>query len=215
MKKLAIGCGVIVALLAVAATGVFYYVTYKAGSYLHTTGVLDSLQSLGKGVTNTSPFTPPASGELTAAMVQRFAGAEDAIIAKLGPKVQDIAAMQDEMMRREQAEHRKSTSAEDFQNVTAMMAFIVQAQGAWVDALNQQRFSMDEYQWVRARVWAASGLNVMELTSKNVTEALTKSGVSAVRAIAPGGDVPARNRELVAPLLPKLKNWVPLAFFGL
>jgi hypothetical protein len=30
-----------------------------------------------------------------------------------------------------------------------------------------------------------------------------------------GAAVPARNKELVAPLLPKLKEWAPLAFFGL
>jgi hypothetical protein len=30
-----------------------------------------------------------------------------------------------------------------------------------------------------------------------------------------GAAVPARNKELVAPLVSKLKDWAPLAFFGL
>jgi hypothetical protein len=215
MKKLAIGCGVVLVLLAVGAGVVFYMAARRASSYLRETGVVDSLQSIGKGVTNTASFTPPANGELTAEWVARFAAVEDAMVARLGPRFQQIAAMQDEMLQREQAEHRKSTSAEDFKNVSAMMGFVLQAQGAWVDALNQQKFSMDEYQWVRGQVWAASGLNVVELASRDLAAAMKKGGETATREIAPAGPVPARNRQLVEPLMQKLKDWMPLAFFGL
>ncbi len=215
MKKLAIGCGVIALVLVVGATVAMYVVAHKARSYLSESGTLAALQTMGKGVTNMAPYTPPANGELTADMVRRFAAVEDAMIAKLGPRFWEIAAMQDEMLRRERAENRKSTPAEDFKNVTAMMGFIVQAEGAWVDALNQQRFSMDEYQWVRGRVWAASGLDVFELTSRDVSAAVSGGG-RATRPIASSADsVPARNRDLVAPYLPKMKNWAVLAFFGL
>lgn len=158
MKKLAIGCGVVMLVLGVGASIAFYVAARKAGSYLRGSGVLESIETLGKGVTNTVPFTPPANGELTAEMVKRFAAVQDAMVAKLGGRFKEIAAMQDEMLRRQAAEHRKSTSAEDFKDVTAGMGFVLQAQGAWVDALNQQRFSMDEYQWVRGRVYAAAGL---------------------------------------------------------
>ena len=215
MKKLAIGCGTVLLILAVGASIVFYVVARKAGTYLRESGVLASIETLGKGVTNTAPFTPPANGELTADMVKRFAAVEDAMIAKLGPRFHEIAAMENEMLRREAAEHRKSTSAEDFKNVSAGMGFILQAQGAWVDALNQQRFSMDEYQWVRGRVWAASGMDVVELSSRDVSAALS-GGASATRPIARSTDpAPTRNRDLVAPYRPRLKDWAPLAFFGL
>src|SRR5690349_3609609 len=164
MKKLAIGCGIVALVLVVCATAAMYILAYKARSYLHQSGAYEALQTLGKGVVKTTPFTPPANGELTADMVRRFAAVEDSMVAKLGPRFRELAAMQDEMMRREAAEHRKSTPAEDFKNVTSSMGFIVQAQGAWVSALNQQRFSMDEYQWIRGRVWAASGMNALELS---------------------------------------------------
>ena len=95
------------------------------------------------------------------------------------------------------------------------MGFILQAQGAWVAALNQQRFSMDEYQWVRRRVWAASGMDVVELSSRDVSAAF-RSGGSATRPIAPSTDpAQTRNRDLVAPYRSRLKDWAPLAFFGL
>jgi len=215
MKKLAIGCGVIVIVLGVAVTIGMYILANRTSSYLRHSDAYAALQTMGKGVTNEAPFTPPANGELSADMVKRFAAVEDALVEKLGPRFHELEAMENEFMRREQAEHRKATSAEDFKNITSSMGFILQAQGAWVDALNQQRFSMDEYQWVRGRVWSASGMNLLELSSRDVA-ALSRAGGSATRPVAPSAEpVPAHNRELVTPYLPKMKTWAPLAFFGL
>jgi hypothetical protein len=118
-------------------------------------------------------------------------------------------------MRREQAEHRKSTSAEDVRNVSAMMGFILQAQGAWVEGLNQQRFSMDEYGWVRGRVYSAAGLNLVELGDRNLQEMMAQGNV-VTRPIAGASDpVSKHDQQLVAPYIPKLKESAALAFFGL
>ena len=215
MKKLAIGCGVIVLVIGVAASILFYVAASRARSYLRESGVLESIETLGKGVTNTTPFTPPASGELTADMVKRFAAVQDAMVAKLGGRFQELAAMQDDMLRRQAAEHRKSTPGEDFKDVSASMGFVLQAQGAWIDALNQQRFSMDEYQWVRGRVYTAAGLTVTELSDRNALNTAKEGGV-VTRPIAGSGDpVSQRNKELVAPFIPTLRKSVVLAFFGL
>jgi hypothetical protein len=213
MKKLAIGCGVVVLVLAVAAGVAFYIAANKARSFLRHSGVLASLQTLSKGVTNQAPFTPPANGELTEDMVKRFAAVQESMHATMGGRFQEIAAMQEEMLRREQAEQRKSTAAEDVKNVSAMMGFIVQAQGAWVDALNQQRFSMDEYQWVR--VYAAAGLHALEISLRDLPDALRTGGVGARPIPGSGDPVSEHNRQVVAPYVPKMKEWVVLAFFGL
>jgi hypothetical protein len=215
MKKLAIGCGVIVLVLGVGTTVMFYVAASKARSYLRESGVLESIETLGKGVTNTAPFTPPANGQLTDDMIKRFVSVHETIVAKLGGRFNEIAAMQQEMMRREQAEHRKSTSAEDVKNVSAMMGFILQAQGAWVEGLNQQRFSMDEYGWVRGRVYSAAGLNLVELGGRNVQEMMTQGNV-VTRPVAGSSDpVSKHDQQLVAPYIPKLKESAALAFFGL
>jgi hypothetical protein len=215
MKKLAIGCGVIVLVLGVGTTVMFYVAATKARSYLRASGVLESIETLGKGVTNTASFTPPANGQLTDDMIKRFVSVHDAIVAKLGGRFNEIAAMQKEMMRREQAEHRKSTSAEDVRNVSAMMGFILQAQGAWVEGLNQQRFSMDEYGWVRGRVYSAAGLNLVELGDRNLQEMMAQGNV-VTRPIAGASDpVSKHDQQLVAPYIPKLKESAALAFFGL
>jgi hypothetical protein len=212
MKKLAIGCGVMLLVLAVGAGIAGYYIYSKAKSYLSQ---FEAIAALEKNVANRAPFTPPAGGDLTEDMVKRFAAVQDIMQARVGARFREIAAMQDEFLRRQEAERRKSTPAEDVKNVTAMMGFIVQAMGAWVDALNHERFSVDEYQWVRGRVYAAAGLQAMELIARKLPDTLEQGG-NITRPIAgPGGPVSERNRELVAPYLPKMKEWAVLAFFGL
>jgi hypothetical protein len=215
MKKLAIGCGVIVLLLGVGVSVTFYVAASKARSYLSESGVLASIETLGKGVNNTARFTPPANGQLTDDMIKRFVSVHETIVAKLGGRFNEIAAMQNAMMRREQAEHRKSTAGEDVKNVSAMMGFVLQAQGAWVEALNQQRFSTDEYGWIRGRVYSAAGLNLVELGNGNLQDMVAQGNV-ATRPIAGSSDpVSQHDRTLVAPYIPKLKESAALAFFGL
>lgn len=212
MKKLAIGCGAVLLVLAVGAGIAGYYIVSKAKSYLSQ---FEAIVALEQNVANKAPFTPPADGELTEDMMKRFAAVQEAMQARLGARFREIVAMQDEFLRRQEAERRKSTPAEDVKNVTAMMGFIVQAMGAWVDALNQERFSVDEYQWVRGRVYAAAGLHAMELTLRKPPDA-AKQGGSITRPIPGSGDpVPERNKQLVAPYLSKMKDWAVLAFFGL
>ncbi len=212
MKKLAIGCGAVLLVLAVGAGVAGYYIYGKAKSYLSQ---FEAIAALEKNVANRTPFTPPAGGDLTEDMVKRFAAVQEIMQARVGARFREIAAMQDEFLRRQEAERRKSTPAEDVKNVTAMMGFIVQAMGAWVDALNHERFSVDEYQWVRGRVYAAAGLHAMELIVRKLPDTL-KQGGNITRPIAgPGDPVSERNRELVAPYLPKMKEWAVLAFFGL
>ncbi len=217
MKKLAIGCGVIILVLGIGTSIALYVVAHKASTYLRESGVLASLQTLSKGVNNQTPFTPPASGELTEHLMKRFAAVQESMYAKMGGRFHEIAAMQDEMMRRERAERREATASESAQNVTAMMSFVLQAQGAWIDALNEQRFSMDEYQWVRGRVYAAAGLHAVELGTRNLAEAIRQGGaaIHPIPVAGPGDPVSEQNKKLVLPYLPRMKDWAVLGFFGL
>src|SRR5689334_11054919 len=104
MKKLAIGCGIVVLVLGIVGVAAIYIVAYKVRTYARESGAYAAFESLGKGVNNTAPFTPPASGELTADMVKRFGAVEDAMVAKLGPRFQELAAIEDEMLRRQHDE---------------------------------------------------------------------------------------------------------------
>jgi hypothetical protein len=213
MKKFAIGCGIIVLLLAVAGGAGVWYITNKVRGYARE---FQALADADKRLTNTSAFTPPASGELSADMVQRFAAVQDGMHARLGQRVAEITAKQDEFVRRMHDEGRKSSSPlEAFTVVKDMMGLIIVAKNAQIDALNDQHFSLDEYDWVRGRVYTAAGVSVTELSFRNMSDTLKQSGDLTKPIAEAGADVPAKNKELVKPLLPKFKDWAPLAFFGM
>ena len=68
---------------------------------------------------------------------------------------------------------------------------------------------------MKGQVYTAASMDIVELSVKNLPE-LAKQGGGLTKTVGgEGAEVPARNKELVAPLLPKLKDWAPLAFFGL
>lgn len=212
MRKLAIGCLVVVALLVVCGGIAGYWVYSKAKSYV---GQFQALGELDKNVTNVTAFNAPASGELTEDMVKRFAAVQESMHTRLGARVEEMKARQDEFLKRQQAEQRQASASEAIAVVTDMMTLIVEGKSAQVEALNQQRFSLEEYAWVKGQVYRAAGMDLVELSIAGLPE-LAKQGGGATKAVGEaGGDVPPRNKELVAPLLPKLKDWAPLAFFGL
>jgi len=220
MKKIVIAILVVFALIVVAIGGIGFYVFNKARSFI---GPIAQYAALDKNVTNTHSFAAPSNGELTEDMVKRWAAVQEAMVTRLGPTVNQMKAKEDAFQQRQQNEHRDATASENFTVITDLMQFVVQAKTVWVDELNRQRFSIDEYNWVRGRVYAAAGMSIEEVGFKNFSDALKQSGASGADAmsgaltheIASNEAVPDRNKELVAPYLPKLKDWAVFAFFGL
>lgn len=212
MKKFAIGCLVVVVLFAIGGGIAGYWLYNKAKSYVAQFAALEQLDSK---VTNAAPFAAPPNGELTEEAVRRFVAVQESLQARLGARVNEMKAKQDEFQKRQEAEHRQASASEAIAVVTDLMKLIVEGKSAQVDALNQQHFSLEEYAWVKGQVYRAAGMDIAELSIKNLPE-LAEQGGGATKPVGEAvGEVPARNRELVAPLVPKLKDWAPLAFFGL
>ena len=93
MKKLAIGCGIVVLVLGAGAVVGSYVLYNKAKSYLGNFEALTSFQKFADSVENRTPFTPPASDELTADRMKRYAAVQDAMWVKMGPRFDRVAAM--------------------------------------------------------------------------------------------------------------------------
>ena len=218
MKKVLIALAVVFGVMAIGVGTCSYYVFSKARAFI---APLQQYAAIDKNVTNTSKFSPPANGELTEAMVKRFMAVQESMTTKLGPTVNALKEKQDEFQKRQNDEHRQASPTEDFAVITDMMKFIVEAKNAWAQALNQQHFSIDEYYWVRGRVYAAAGMTLEDMGLRNFTEALKNSGAGGdfsgkiTNEIASNEPVPDRNRELVAPYVPKMKDWAVYGFFGL
>lgn len=221
MKKLLFGCLVIVVLGGIVAA-VGAYILYRAASPLiedartYYQG-MSQLSEIERQIENTSAYAPPASGELTEDQVQRFVRVQQQLRKALG---QRMAAIE------EKYQHLKSNSeshvpvaiTDVLSGLRDITNVYVDARRYQVEALNVERFSQEEYSWVRDRMFQAAG---MEVTSRIDVEKLEEAirrgtGVEDIRADRlPRPNVPARNRALVKPYLEQMSDWMPLVFFGL
>ena len=217
MKKLAIGCGLVLVLCMVALSVVGYVVYSKARQYTQALTQFAQVAELDKNITNKASFTAPGNGELTEDLMKRFVSVQDSVSAKLGKRVEELTAKQNEFNRLQNAEHRQATPAEAFTVVTDMMKLLLEVRTAQVDALNAAHFSLDEYDWTRRQVYAAAGLSIAQLNLDRLQEAMKNAGTpnADIPKDAIAEDVPPRNKQLVQPYLPRLKDWAPFAFFGL
>ena len=221
MKKLLVGCLVIVALGGMVLAAGSYYL-YRAASPLiedarsYVRG-MSELGELEKDITNKSTHTPPASGELTAAQVQRFARVQEHVRNALG---QGMAAFEQKYKRLKSDRDGQAhpSMGELLTGLSDLANLFVQARRYQVEALNKEGFSQEEYSWVRDRVFQAAGMEVTSMVDLRKLEEAVRQGTGLTDFRAPRvprPHVPAKNRELVKPYMNRIDEWVPLAFFGL
>jgi hypothetical protein len=216
MKKFAIGCGIALLLCVIALGGVLTYGYYKLRPYAESVRQFAQIGELDKRVANKTPFMAPANGELTDDGMRRFVAVQESMVAKLGKRVQELNEKANELNRRQQEEHRQASASEALTFVTDMMGLLLQAKTAQVEALNASHFSLEEYDWVRRHVYAAAGMSITQFDVDKLKDAMKNGGVNVdIPKEATSEDVPPRNKQLVQPYLPKLKDWAPLAAFGL
>jgi hypothetical protein len=221
MKKLLVGCLVILVLGGIVVA-VGSYLLYRAASPLiedarnYYEG-MSQLPEIERQIENTSAHTPPASGELTEDQVQRFVRVQQHMRKSLG---QRMAAIE------EKYKHLKANSESNVQvGISDLLSGLrditnvyVDARRYQVEALNAERFSQEEYSWVRDRMFQAAGMEVTSSIDVEKLEEAVRRGtgiedISADRLPRP--DVPAKNRELVKPYVNQMGEWIPFVFFGL
>lgn len=215
MKKLLIGCLIIVLIGAVGAAIAAYFAYRAASPYIQQAtnyvSALKALPELDERLAIETAFEGPASGELTAGQVERFARVQQRVRNGLGARVGEIDRKHQRLRASE------PSPAEALSLLSDMVGLFVDARGLQVDALNAEKFSQSEYDWVRQRVFAAAGLEIPADFDLRKIEAMVRSGQSQV-GLSPTfeiQDVPEQNRELVRRHLADMDKWMPLAFFGL
>ena len=221
MKKLLVGCLVILVLGGIVLA-VGSYILYRAASPLiqdarnYYEG-MSQLPAIERQIENTSAHTPPASGELTEDQVERFVRVQQHMRKSLGQRMTAIE---------EKYKHLKANSDSNVQvGISDLLSGLrditniyVDARRYQVEALNAERFSQEEYSWVRDRMFQAAGMEVSSrIDVEKLEEAVRRgTGIEDIRADRlPRPNVPARNRELVKPYLDRMDEWIPFVFFGL
>lgn len=223
MKKLFVGC-LVVALLAGVALAVGGYFAWRlaqpyveqAGGYVEGLRRLGDLAELDRKLERTEAYTPVATGELDQAQVERFVRVQERVRGALGTRFTELQQKYQQLEREFGAGRRTPSFAEGAQALAELSGLFVEARRAQVDALNAEGFSQGEYEWVRARVYQAGGLEVTGFSLQDLQRLARQgadAGVTLPEVTLP--EVPARNRELVRPHVPRLKEWAAMAFFGL
>jgi hypothetical protein len=219
MKKILVGC-LIVVVIAIIGLGAAGYYAYRAMRPVidNAANYMDKAREvtrLGDEITIKTPFEPPASGELTRQQVERFIAVQTRVRSDLNDKWEQIEQKSKEMREKVEDRHRQDWSLTEFTSVFSDIANIwVDARKSQVNALNIQRFSEAEYEWVRKRVYEAAGVNLAGTIDLSKIESLAgRGGVPMPPMDLP--KVPEKNLELVKPHAAKVKEWIPMAALGL
>lgn len=216
MKKLAIGCGIVVLLVGVCAVGVTYYLYRQVSSTLSQYAELATVPDLERSVTNRSPFTPPATEELTDSQIEKLVQVQAAVRQRLGAQIADFEAKYKALAEKEQA---AATDAPAILKAYADLARMwMDAKRSQVEALNAAGLSLEEYRWIRSQSYRALGMAYVDLDiGKLVDEA--KRGITSESAgrlsgaVSPEG--PESNRIRLEKLRKTLEQNIALASFGL
>ncbi len=222
MKKILAGC-LIIAVIAMIGFGVAAFYAYRAMKPVidNASNYMDKAREvarLGEGVRIKSAFEPPKNGELTAQQVERFVAVQTRVRDDLSDRWELVEKKSAEL-KAKAAEKSGDWTMAEFTSVFSEIASIwVDARRAQVNAINVQRFSEADYEWVRRRVYEAAGVELASGMDLSKIEALArdqaaKNGVEIPPMNLP--EVPEANVRLVKPHAAKIKEWMPLAALGL
>ena len=221
MKKILTGC-LIVAVIAMIGFGVAAFYAYRfakpmidnAGSYV---AKAREMARLGDRVVIKAPYIPPKNGELTQSQVERFLAVQTRVRSELGDRWNEIETRTAEISKKTEGQEHLALS--EVTGIFSELANIyIDARRAQVVALNTQKFSDGEYNWVRRRVWEATGFQMASGLDMSAIEDLARQGAQTSRTELPDmpmPEIPERNIALIKPHTAKLKEWIPLAVLGL
>ena len=217
MKKLAIGCGVVVLVLGIVVVGVGYYGYTKFKGTVTQFAELSKIPDIERDVRVKTAFNAPSTGELTAAQVEKFVQVQTRVRDRLGANFATF-----ERTYKTLAEKKQATAADLPALLSAyrdLAAMYLDAKRTQVEALNTAGLSLDEYRWIRSSAYQAIGAPYLDVDFARIA-ADAKAGIQS--ATPPGsfegafrGPAPAANVKLVEKFKKQLEDNLALASFGL
>jgi hypothetical protein len=215
MKKLAIGCLLVLVLGGAAVAGIGYYGYLKVKSTVSQFAELAKVPEIERDVRVKTPFTAPRSGELTASQVDRFMRVQTRVHDRLG---HNFALL--ERNYKSLADKKEATIAD----LPMLMAAYRDMAAAWLDAkraqvegLNETGLSLEEYRWIRSESYRALDVPFIDVDFARIAEQ-ARSGATQGTVLIGGaltGRGPASNLKLVERYRKQLEDYMPLAAFGL
>lgn len=205
MKKLALGCGIVLLLLGVAAAGLAYYVYRQVAPTIAQFREFSQVPDLERNVRNRETFTPPATGELTERQIERLVQVQNRVRERLGDRFAELEQRHKALLEKAKAQ------AVDIPEIMTIYRGIasawMDAKRQQVDALNEASFSLEEYRWVRERAYRALGQPFVEIDVSKIIEDI-KQGVTSVDTTALKGALGTDSKDPNASVVAKFKEFL-------
>jgi hypothetical protein len=216
MKKLAIGCLLILVVGGVAAAGGAYYLYYRVKSAVSQFAELGKIPEIEDGVQIKTPFVMPAGGALTQNEVDRFVQVQTRVRARLGQNF-------DLLQRKYTAlSDKKDATVTDLPQLIAayrdLAASWLDAKRAQVEALNDVGLSMSEYRWIRSEAYKSLNLPLVDIDFATIAKQIRNNKQPSEEIMLGGafsGAASPANAKLVERYRKQLEDNMPMATFGL
>lgn len=216
LRNVLLGCGCFVLLAVLVGGAAFYWFVVRPTR--EGLAKVEELSRMEERVEDQSPYDPPADRRLTEEQVERFVAVHQAVREDLGPRWAELQARFEDT---DGGAGQEPSFTEVFGFWRELGGIATDAKRRQVEALNEQGFSLAEYEWVREQAYAALGMEQLAVGIDEMVEAMKEGG-----GLQGVGDleeqqrrieeaVPPENRELVEPYREQLEEWAPLAMFGL
>jgi hypothetical protein len=215
MKKLAIGCGIILLVVGVAVVGIGYYGYMKVKSAVTQLAELGQVGDIERGVRNKSLFAPPDSREMTASQVDKLVQVQTRVRQQLGASGAEIERNYKSLMNKKEA---------DVTDLPALLGAyrdmakaLIDAKRAQVQALNDVGMSLEEYRWIRTESYRALGVPFVDMDFSRIAERARQGQTAGTLQLngAVGDKGPEANVKLVEKHRKALEDYMALASFGL
>jgi hypothetical protein len=216
MKKLAIGCLIIVAVCGIIGGGFAYYVYRQVRSSVVQLAEFAKAEEIERDIRVREAYSAPANEELTQAQLDRYLRVQNAIRQRIGDHFSDFERRYKELTQ------KRNASLSDLPELLKAYGEIASgwaaAKRSQVEALNEVEMSLSEYRWIRDQVYRAMGMAFVDLDFAKFAES-ARSGVAPSQpgqlrgALEPSG--PEINRRLIEPYKKQFEQYLALASFGL
>ena len=216
MKKLAIGCGVVLLVTGVIAAGAAYYLYRQVSSTIAQFEQLAQVPEIERSVRNRTPFEPPASEELTDGQIEKLLQVQAAVRRRVGQRMAAFEANYEALSKKGEAS--VSDAPAIIRAYGDLAATWLDAKRSQVEALNAAGLSLEEYRWIRDQAYRAVGMPFVDLDFGRLAEeakrGIRPDGIGELRgALEPAG--PASNRTRLQKVRKQLEENLALASFGL
>jgi hypothetical protein len=216
-KKLTFGC-LGLGLLVLILGGYFIY-TLIVKPVAGGISTLRDIHEANERIVNRSPYQPPATGEMTAAQVERFVSVQTAVRQGLREQFTEFQNKYEEIG---DDWERRDPTIREFTNVLGdALKLYADAKHIQVNALNREGFSLEEYRFVQKSFYHALGVELLtynlDLIAKAASEGKFDFGTEELEEEYKyyHEEVPPKNRELAAPYAESADEWIVFAWWGL